>query len=127
MINGFGTNFPKKKNILVVDDEQLICMDLKNLLTGDGHFVVTAQTGTEALRLMQTADFELIFLDLVLPDTDGLEILKQIKELYEDLNVIIITGYPDSDLLNDALELGPISVLKKPINKEQMRRLLKII
>lgn len=118
---------PKKKNVLVVDDEKLIAMDIKKIVTSEGHDVITTQSGVEASRAIEDSNIDLVFLDLVLPDMNGVEVLKEIKKAKSDLPVVIITGYPDSEIMNQALELGPISVLKKPFNREQIRDLLKIL
>lgn len=118
---------PKKKNVLVVDDEKLIAMDIKKIITSEGHDVITTQSGVEASRVIEDSNIDLVFLDLVLPDINGVEVLKEIKKAKSDLPVVIITGYPDSEIMNQALELGPISVLKKPFNREQIRDLLKIL
>ncbi len=118
---------PKKKNVLVVDDEKLISMDLKKIITSQGHEVVTTQSGVEATRMIEDSRFDLVFLDLMLPDINGLEVLREIKKSKRDLPVVIITGYPDSEVMNQALELGPISALKKPFNRQQIRDILKIL
>jgi excisionase family DNA binding protein len=118
---------PKKKNVLVVDDEKLIAMDIKKIVTSEGHDVITVQSGIEASRAIEDSNIDLVFLDLVLPDITGVEVLKQIKKAKSGLPVVIITGYPDSEIMNQALELGPISVLKKPFSRDQIRDLLKIL
>jgi len=118
---------PKKKNVLVVEDEKLVAMDIKKIINSEGHDVITAQNGIEALRVIEDSVIDLVFLDLVLPDTNGVEVLKGLKKAKSDLPVVIITGYPDSEIMNQALELGPISALKKPFNREQIRDLLKIL
>jgi excisionase family DNA binding protein len=118
---------PKKKNVLVVEDEKLVAMDIKKIINSEGHEVTTAQNGIEALRVIEDSVIDLVFLDLVLPDINGVEVLKGIKKAKSDLPVVIITGYPDSEIMNQALELGPISALKKPFQREQIRDLLKIL
>lgn len=118
---------PKKNSVLVVDDEKLISMDLKKIITSQGHDVLTIHSGVEASRIIEDMNFDLVFLDLMLPDISGLEVLKDIKRLRSNLPVVIITGYPDSEVMNQALELGPISALKKPFNRQQIRDLLKIL
>ncbi len=118
---------PKEKRALVVDDEELICMDLNNIIFSEGHRVISVNTGTEAITLIQENTFDLVFLDLSLDDVSGVDVLKKIRETQPDLLVVIITGYPDSDLMNEALELGPISVIKKPFTKKQIRSLLKLL
>jgi excisionase family DNA binding protein len=118
---------PKKKNVLVVDDEKLVSMDLRKIITSEGHDVITTQSGIDAARVIEDSNIDLVFLDLMLPDITGVEVLKEIKNTKSNLPVVIITGYPDSEVMNQALELGPISVLKKPFNREQIRDLLKIL
>jgi excisionase family DNA binding protein len=118
---------PKKKNVLVVDDEKLVSMDLRKIINSEGHDVITAQSGIDATRFIEDSNIDLVFLDLMLPDITGVEVLKEIKKTKGNLPVVIITGYPDSEVMNQALELGPISVLKKPFNREQIRDLLKIL
>lgn len=118
---------PKKKNVLVVEDEKLVAMDIKKIINSEGHEVTTAHSGIEALRVIEDSTIDLVFLDLVLPDITGVEVLKGIKKAKSDLPVVIITGYPDSEIMNQALELGPISALKKPFQREQIRDLLKIL
>lgn len=118
---------PKKKNVLVVDDDGLISTELKRIITLEGHDVVTAAGGLEAMRLIEDSDYDLVFLDLMLPDLNGLEVLSDIKRKRGGLPVVIITGYPDSELMNKALELGPISALKKPFSRQQITDLLTIL
>ena len=118
---------PKKKNVLVVDDEKLICMDLQKIITSQGHDVVTTQNGLDAMRMIEDLSFDLVFLDLMLPDINGLDVLKEIKKTKSHLPVVLVTGYPDSEAMNQALELGPVSVLKKPFNRQQIRDILKIL
>lgn len=118
---------PKKKSVLVVDDEKLISLDLKKIIASQGHDVATAQSGVEAIRMIEDSSFDLVFLDLVLPDINGLEVLREIKKSKRDLPVVLITGYPDSEIMNQALELGPISALKKPFNRQQIRDILRIL
>ncbi len=93
-------------NILVVDDEQLILEYFKRLLKGDQYNVTTAKTSSEALVYLKEKDFDLVFLDVVLKDSDGVGLYLKIRQEKPKLDVILITGYPDkvkeaSDLLMD--------------------------
>jgi len=93
-------------NILVIDDEQVILDYFKRLLKDDLYNVTTAKTDSEALAIIKQKDFDLVFLDIILGDIDGIGLYLKIRKERPNLNVILITGYPDkvkeaSDLLID--------------------------
>lgn len=115
------------KNILVVDDEAIICLNLEKIIKAEGHIPTSAQSGEEAEKLINNNNYDLIFLDLALPDISGVDILKSVKQKNPDQSVIIITGFPESELMDQALSLSPLSVIKKPFKKEQIQQLMKRI
>jgi len=101
-------------SILVVDDEKMIRLLFKETLEELGHRVIVAGTASEGLELVKQQDFDLVFLDLKMPGMDGAELFRQIKAIKPKLLVTIITGYPDSDLMVQALAYGPFGVMNKP-------------
>ncbi len=103
-----------KANILVIDDEATIQSLFREVLRELGHRVMTAGTGPDGLELVKQWDFDLIFLDLKMPGIDGAELLRLIKAIKPQLPVVIITGYPDSEIMARALAQGPFAVMKKP-------------
>jgi two-component system response regulator (stage 0 sporulation protein F) len=105
-----------KVNILVVDDEEVIRLLFKETLEELGHRVITAGTASEGLELVKQRDFDLVFLDLKMPDMDGAELFRRIKVIKPKLLVTIITGYPNSDIMVRALAQGPFGVMNKPFN-----------
>ena len=66
-------------------------------------------------------------LDLQLPDAPGDQVYKTAKQIDPDLNVIVITGYPDSEMLDKILQISPVTVLKKPLKIEQLNQTVKIL
>jgi excisionase family DNA binding protein len=106
-----------KAKILVVDDETNIQLLFSETLSELGHQVMLAGNGTEGLELVKLNDFDLAFIDLKMPGLDGVELFHQIRILKPNLTVIIITGYPDSDLMARALEQGPFGVMNKPFGE----------
>lgn len=118
---------PKKKKVLVLDEDEFVTSELRRIINAEGHDVVTSASGRDVARLLEDTAFDLVFLDLMLPDLDGLESLRGIKKLKSGLPVVVMTGYPDGELMNRALELGPISILKKPVNRQQLVYLLSIL
>ena len=104
-----------KLRILVVDDDPIIGLLFREALETLGHAVVTADTSADGLEYVERLDFGLIFLDLKMPEMDGAELLRRIKNISPEVPVTIITGYPDSEIMMRALEQGPFSVMKKPL------------
>jgi DNA-binding NtrC family response regulator len=104
-----------KEAILVVDDEvgprESLRMILKPL-----YEVHTASDGQEALRLIQNKDIDVVTLDLKMPGLRGIEVLKEIKKLKPDMEIIIITGYGTLNNAQDAIRFGAGDFISKPFN-----------
>ena len=105
-----------KARILVIDDEDVIRSLFKVTLEEQGHEVVTAGTGAEGIQHVKQRDFDLVFLDLKLPDIDGAEVFRKIKSSRPTLLVTIITGYPSSEMMEKALKKGPLGIMNKPFS-----------
>jgi len=105
-----------KTRILVIDDDEIIGSLFKATLEEEGHTVVTARTGTEGIQYAKQRDFDLVFLDLKLPDMDGAQVFREIRNVRPTLLVTIITGYPGSDMMERALKEGPLGVMNKPFS-----------
>jgi excisionase family DNA binding protein len=106
-----------KANILVVDDEEVVRLLFKTILEEAGHKVAAAGTAAKGLEAVKEEDFDLVFLDLKMPGMDGAELFRRIKQLKPKLPVIIITGYPDSEIMARALAHGPFGVMNKPFGE----------
>lgn len=105
-----------KISVLVVDDDEIIRLLFQDTLEEEGHSVVAAGNSTECIECVKRQDFDLVFLDLKMPDMDGAELLKQLRSLKPRLPVTVITGYPGSQLMAKALQQGPLGVMEKPFN-----------
>jgi DNA-binding NtrC family response regulator len=106
--------------LLVVDDERLIRWSLEQTLGKDGHEVATVSTGREALAAVRDDPPDVVLLDLRLPDTDGLQVLSQIKEWASNVQVLIMTAYADVGTAVEAMKLGAYDYLPKPVNFETL-------
>ena len=106
--------------LLIVDDERLIRWSLEQTLAKGGYEVSSASTGEAALAAIREDPPDLILLDLKLPDTDGLQVLRQIKELSPHLQVLIMTAYADVGTAVEAMKLGAYDYLPKPIDFENL-------
>jgi two-component system nitrogen regulation response regulator NtrX len=106
--------------ILIIDDEVGILKSLGAVLQDEGYGVSTAETGREALRLLKEENYALIFLDVWLPDGDGLEILRQIREENPDTLVIIMSGHGTIETAVRATKLGAYNYVEKPLSLEKV-------
>src|SRR5437879_11745173 len=108
----------ERPKILVVDDDPTITDGLKLILGNSGYFVRTASAGNEVLRMFEQDHYSLALVDLQLPDQEGLEVLRQIKQLSPTTEVIIITGYGSIDKAVESTKSGAFYFVEKPFEPE---------
>jgi excisionase family DNA binding protein len=118
---------PGQPTVLVVDDDENLQNLFKVFLRKIGFSRVVVGTVKEALAAIEKQKFDLIFLDLKLPDGPADDVYDAAKEQQPDSPIVIITGYPDSAMLDRILARGPITVLKKPLKVEQLRETVRIL
>lgn len=106
--------------ILVVDDDTAFCMMLKTFLQKKGFEVVNAFNAEEAQNEIRNQSFDVVLTDIRLPDSDGLKILKSVKELSLSTQVILMTGYTDIKTAVSAMKLGAFDYVGKPINPDEI-------
>ncbi len=111
--------------VLVVDDDDALQDMFKLFLKKAGFSRLVVGTGKDALAALEKQKFDLCFLDLQLPDITGDVIYAEAKTKYPDLPIVIITGYPDSTMMNNLLKHGPVTVLKKPLRMEDLEETLR--
>jgi excisionase family DNA binding protein len=111
--------------VMVVDDDPAHQALFKQFLKKVGFGRLVVGTGAEALAMAKKQKFDFVFLDLKLPDVPGDEVYSQLKALYPELPIVIITGYPDSEILSRILGHGPVMVIKKPIEYDQLNLAVK--
>lgn len=103
-----------KARILIVDDDAAFCRYLHNILSRFDHAVTIARSGEEALQSLDEAKPDLVILDLVLPDINGLEVLSRIRQRAKKTPVIMLTGYGQTSTVVMAMKLGARDFLNKP-------------
>ncbi len=109
------------KSILIIDDEENIRKYLGRALAKDGFDVFTAEYGKEGLNLLVRKHIDIVLLDLNLPDINGLDVLKEIKEVDVQSVIIIITAYGDITSAVEAMRLGAYDYLTKPFDIEDIK------
>jgi two-component system nitrogen regulation response regulator NtrX len=109
-----------KDKILIIDDERGIRSSLKGILEDEGYSIKTANTGEDCLRLIEWQNFDLILLDIWLPEMDGIEVLKKIKTMDENPQVVMISGHGTVETAVKATKLGAYDFLEKPLSLEKV-------
>ena len=104
------------KSVLIIDDDALIRKTLSSHLAKKGFEVGLAEFGEEGIRKFSTTCPDLVILDIRLPDTDGIEVLRKIKEMNSRAYVLVMTAYDDMRTTVDAIKLGAFEYLVKPLN-----------
>ncbi len=108
--------FETAAEILVVDDEEVVHDVLQRILERAGHHVHKALTGEQAMQQVYERAFHLVITDKNLPDWSGLDVMKQVKELSPETDVMMITGYSSKETAIQALDLGAAAYLEKPFD-----------
>jgi DNA-binding NtrC family response regulator len=109
-----------KGSILVVDDESEIREGLELLLKGEGYGVASAETGESGLAKLEEHPFDLLLLDVSLPDRNGLDMLKEIHRRDPDLSVVLITAYGSIDMARAAFKNGAMDYITKPWSNDEL-------
>jgi DNA-binding NtrC family response regulator len=114
----------KKAKILVVDDEAIIRESLRDWLSDVGHQVLTAENGPQALEIIRKEEPSIVIADLVMPGTDGIELMKNAKEISPNIEVIIITAYGSIPTAITAMRAGAYDYIEKPFCPERAELLV---
>ena len=107
--------------VLVVDDDRAICDYMETFLTKDGFDVKTLSDPAAATEEVKNGGYHLVVLDLMMPEMDGVEVLKRIRKVDTDVAVVIFTGYPSLETAVQSMKLDAVDYLKKPFNPEEFR------
>jgi len=113
-----------KTRILICDDSSLIRKQLKDLLINMNCEVVEAVNGKEVVEIYQEAQPDVVFMDIVMPEADGLEALKKIKEYDLEAKVVMLSSIGTSTKLIQALKSGAMDFIQKPYTAEQISKVI---
>lgn len=111
-----GTSY----SILIIDDEPNLRRSLGLILQRAGYVITTASNAAEAIQLLRAGAYDLAFLDIKLPDQNGIQLLPQIRELYPEMPILILTAHATLDTAIEAVRLGARDYLLKPIDPESI-------
>lgn len=123
----YGRPDSGQPTVLVVDDEPLYCTMLARMLELAGYRALRAAGGEDGLASIERERVDLVLLDLMMPGVNGPAFLRALRAANQDLPVIVMTGYPDSSLMVEAMRYGPLMVLAKPIDRDMLLRSVRCV
>jgi two-component system response regulator HydG len=103
-------------SILIVDDHPAMCQTLQDILEDEGYVVTAVQSGKAALDICQQEEFDVILMDVRMPDLNGVEVFRELKNYACDTRVIMMSAYSVEELKKEALKEGAIAFLQKPVD-----------
>ncbi|MFO7884622.1 MAG: sigma-54 dependent transcriptional regulator [Desulfobacteraceae bacterium] len=106
--------------IMIVDDEFVVRESLYHWFSREGYEAETASDGNEALKKLEKNNFDVLFVDMKMPGMDGFEVLEQVKQIYPDTAVVIMTAYGSIDSAVKAMKTGALDYLLKPFKPDQL-------
>jgi DNA-binding NtrC family response regulator len=115
----------KQKKIIVVDDDRIVLQSCKRVLENEGFFVECVETAKEALELLEVEYFDLLIIDVKMPEHDGMYLLEEIKrkwplDIWPELPVVVMSGYPTPKTIKDGLDRGASDFLPKPFTPDEL-------
>lgn len=114
-----------KIKALIIDDKKVIGDFFNYVLGADGHDITIVHNPNEALDLIKNRSFDIAFCDIVMPQKDGLTLLQEIKTTYPELPVVMMSGFMLESQRRKAFELGAVTCLDKPFQKEDLQTAIK--
>jgi DNA-binding response OmpR family regulator/DNA-binding HxlR family transcriptional regulator len=112
---------------LVVDDDAVFREELATLLSDLGHRVEAVSSGTKALEAFETAEFDVMFSDVRMPRMNGIDLLRQVRERWPRVYVVMITGFGTVEAAVEAMKLGAFDYVRKPFRSEAVERIIALI
>ncbi len=106
--------------VMIVDDDLEFAGSAKDIFEGEGHEVMSAYDGPQAVEMVKQRKPDLLLMDIKMPGMDGVTAYSNIKAIYPDLHVILVTAYPEMDLISSALREGAFGCFEKPLDLERL-------
>lgn len=110
------------RRILLVEDDTTIVIPFQFMLESEGYHVDTVSTGRQAIENIGKNEYQVVVIDMKLPDMQGIEVAREIRNKTDEINLVIMTGYPNLVDSIEALDIGISEILLKPINADEFLR-----
>jgi DNA-binding NtrC family response regulator len=108
--------------ILVVDDDAIVIKSCRRILESEGFEVSTVPSAEQALEAVKNSDFDLLLIDVKMPERDGMYLLREIKKNWPEMPSIVMSGYPTPETIADVLRLGASLFIPKPFRPDELMK-----
>ncbi|MGO9314738.1 MAG: response regulator [Syntrophobacteraceae bacterium] len=119
-----GSEVGSRARVLVMEDEVNVARALEMVLKEEGYEVDVAMTGASALDRLNWKDFDLLIADLRLPDINGMDVIKKVRQEQPSTDVVVITGYSTVASAVEAMKLGAVDYLAKPFTEDELKNII---
>lgn len=110
--------------VLIIDDEKLICEEFRDILEEENHSVDYALSGSEGLRKIAEKDYDIVFLDILMPRMEGRQVFEEIRRM-KQVPVVLISGYLPPNKEKEVLEMGALACLRKPLELAAVKSMIR--
>jgi DNA-binding NtrC family response regulator len=111
--------------VLVVDDDAIVIKSCRRILEAEGFEVVSFPSADDALKTIKDYKFDLLLLDVKMPKHDGMYLMSEIKKIWSDIPIIVMSGYPTPETVADVLKLGAKQFIPKPFRPDELVKVVK--
>ena len=111
--------------ILVVDDENIVLDSCQRVLEADGFEVFLVPSADKALKAMKNEDFTLLLIDVKMPGHDGMYLMREVKEKWPDIPIIVMSGYHTKEIIEEAVKIGAATFIAKPFTPDELLEALR--
>ncbi|MFH1130220.1 MAG: response regulator [Pseudomonadota bacterium] len=111
-------------NVLIVDDDKAVCEYLEDFLANEGYTTATVSSPLKALEKLKHGVYHVMILDLMMPEMNGVELLERIRQVDDDIAIIVLTGYPSVETASTSIKYDISAYFKKPFSSENFREVI---
>lgn len=108
------------KKILIVDDDQVVLASCKRILDSEGYAVSLTSNVKDALQMLQKKNFDIILVDVIMPEYDGIYLIGNVRENLPHLPILVMSGYPTPETISSGMRMGATHFIAKPFTPDEL-------
>jgi len=108
------------KKILIVDDDRVVLASCKRILEAEGYAVSLTSNVKEALQMLEEKNFDLILVDVIMPEYDGMYLIGNVRENLPHLPILVMSGYPTPETISSGMRMGATHFIAKPFTPDEL-------